>query len=103
MLNVKNDILLNLETFSKLLNSLDILKSKSAVAVSVSAGVDSMSLLHLSDKWAKKNEKSLYIISYNHNIRKESKQEVEFVKLESKKLGWKHKSLKWERPSKKIF
>ena len=101
MLNVKNDILLNLETFSKLLNSLDILKSKSAVAVSVSAGVDSMSLLHLSDKWAKKNEKSLYIISYNHNIRKESKQEVEFVKLESKKLGWKHKSLKWERPSKK--
>lgn len=54
MLNVKNDILLNLETFSKLLNSLDILKSKSAVAVSVSAGVDSMSLLHLSNKWAKK-------------------------------------------------
>ena len=50
-----------------------------------------------------KKKKSLYIISYNHNIRKESKQEVEFVKLESKKLGWKHKSLKWERPSKKIF
>ena len=61
MLNVKTDIILNLGTFSKLLDTLDILKSKSSVAVSVSAGVDSMSLLHLSDKWAKKNEKSLYI------------------------------------------
>ena len=61
MLNVKNDILLNLEIFSKLLNSLDILKSKSAVAVSVSAGVDSMSSLHLSDKWQKNEKKKKFV------------------------------------------
>ena len=54
MLNVKNDIILSLEIFSNFLNSLDILKRKSTFAVSVSAGVDSMTLLHLSDKWAKK-------------------------------------------------
>ena len=71
MLNVKTDILFKSRNFSKLLNSLDILKSKSTIAVSVSSGVDSMCLLHLSDKWAKKNKKFV-IISYNHNIRKES-------------------------------
>ena len=101
MLNVKTDIILSLEIFSNFLNSLDILKRKSTFAVSVSAGVDSMTLLHLSDKWAKKNKKKLFIISYNHNIRKDSQKEVECVELESKKLGWQHQALKWEKPSKK--
>ena len=51
---------------------MDVLKNKSTVAVSVSAGVDSMSLLDLSNKWAKNNKKNLVIISFDHNLRRES-------------------------------
>ena len=60
-----------------------------------------MCLLYLSNIWAKKNDKDLYIVSYNHNIRKESSDEVKYVSIISKKLGWRHKILKWNSPSKK--
>ena len=56
MQNVQHNEFLDLKNYSKFLNSLDVLKKKSTVAVSVSAGVDSMSLLDLSNKWAKKNK-----------------------------------------------
>ena len=39
-----------------------------------------MSLLHLSDIWAKKYNKNLYVISYDHNLRKESVEEINHVK-----------------------
>ena len=101
MQNVKPNRTLNLKNFSKFLDSLSFLKNKSTIAVAVSAGVDSMCLLYLSNIWAKKNDKDLYIVSYNHNIRKESSDEVKYVSIISKKLGWRHKILKWNSPSKK--
>ena len=101
MQNVKPNRILNLKNFSKFLNSLSVVKNKPTIAVAVSAGVDSMSLLHLSDIWAKKNNKNLYIVSYDHNIRKESLDEVKYVNNVSKNLGWRHKILKWHTPSKK--
>ena len=60
-----------------------------------------MTLLHLSDIWAKKYKKKLYIISYDHNLRKESIKEIKYVKKITSKLGWKHKTLKWKNPVKK--
>ena len=69
MLNVKSEKLLNVKNFSKFLNSLCCIEQKSTIAVAVSSGVDSMTLLHLSDRWAK-NNKALFVVSFNHNIRK---------------------------------
>ena len=101
MLNASTNKLLTIENFSDFLNSLTCIKNASTIAVAVSSGVDSMSLLHISDKWAKKYKKKLYVISYNHNLRKESLIEVKYVKTISKKLGWEHKTLKWSQPAKK--
>ena len=55
MQNVKPNRTLNPKNFSKFLDSLNVLNNKSTIAVAVSAGVDSMCLLHLSDICAKKN------------------------------------------------
>ena len=101
MLNVNSNSLLIIDNFSNFLNSLHCIKKNSTVGVAVSSGVDSMSLLHLSDIWAKKYKKKLFIISYDHNLRKESIEEINHVKKISRELGWEHKSLKWQNPSKK--
>ena len=101
MLNASTNKLLTIENFSDFLNSLTCIKNASTIAVAVSSGVDSMSLLHISNIWAKKYKKKLYVISYNHNLRKESLIEVKYVKTISKKLGWEHKTLKWSQPAKK--
>ena len=101
MLNANTNKVLTIESFSGFLNSLACIKNDSTIAVAVSSGVDSMNLLHISDKWAKKYKKKLYVISYNHNLRKESLIEVKYVKTISKKLGWEHKTLRWNQPAKK--
>ena len=101
MLNVNTYSLLTNENFSKFLNSLSCIKNNSTIAVAVSSGVDSMTLLHITDIWAKKYKKKLFIISYNHNLRKESLKEIHYVKQASIKLGWKHKTLTWQNPAKK--
>ena len=99
-MQIVKDKPLCLKNFNIFINSLNLSKSNFKLAVSVSAGVDSMSLLHLSSMWAKKNNKILQVISFNHNIRKESEEEVNLVAKYSKLLGWKHKILKWKTPSK---
>ena len=85
-----------LRVFSNFLNSLNCIKQNSTVAVAVSSGVDSMTLLHLSNVWAKKNKKKLFIITFDHNLRKEAKNESSFVKKYSTQLGWPHKIFKME-------
>ena len=97
--NIKKS--LDFKNFSKLLESIKTFKNQSTIGISVSSGVDSMCLLHLADIWAKKNKKNLLIISYNHNIRKETVNEVKYVKKISKKLGWQHTTLNWKNPAKK--
>jgi len=99
--NVNQRKNLNQECFSNFLDSLGYLKHQDTIAVAVSSGVDSMCLLHLSDVWARKNKKSLYIVSYNHNLRKTSLREVNYVKNVCDNLGWKHKILSWDIPIKK--
>ena len=103
MQNVNYSKPLDLKIFSSFLNSLQLIKKNSTVAVSVSAGVDSMALLHMSDKWAKENNIRLLIIIFNHNIREESLREVSYVRKTAKKLGWRFKTLIWKSPAKKIF
>ena len=66
---------------SKSLNDINLLKKEKKLAIAVSGGVDSMTLLHLVVKWAKKNSKKVLVLSFNHNLRKESLEEVRLVKI----------------------
>ena len=38
------------------------------------------------------------IISFDHNLRRESVDEVKYVETISNQMGWDHKTLKWEKP-----
>ncbi len=44
--------------------------------VAVSGGGDSVALLHLLLPWAKENQKKLFVVTVNHNLRKNSSQEA---------------------------
>ncbi len=71
------------------------------IAVAVSGGVDSVSLLHLMVSWTKKRQYSLPVaLTVNHGLRPGSKEEAEFVLNYTKKLGVKESFiLKWENQS----
>ena len=67
----------------------------SGVALAVSGGSDSMTLLFLASKWTKKNLVRLVIFSVNHRLREESDKEIEFVKKMVLDLGHEFIGLTW--------
>ena len=58
---------------------LDLLKDKDVVIVGVSGGPDSMALLYLLNKIKKEKDISFVCSHVNHNVRRESKEEKEFL------------------------
>lgn len=90
---------MNTLDISKSLNDINLLKKEKKFAIAVSGGVDSMTLLHLVVKWAKKNSKKVLVLSFNHNLRKESIEEVRLVESVSKTLNLDYRSFTWkEKP-----
>ena len=71
--------------FHKSLHSNFTFEKNPHIGLSVSGGVDSMALMILMHNWIKKNNGKLTIFHFNHNLRKESAQEAEFVSSEIKK------------------
>lgn len=66
------------------------------VAVAVSGGVDSITLLHLMINWTKKTLP--VVLTVNHGLRPESQEEAEFVVNYAKELGVKESFiLNWEK------
>ncbi|XVN42406.1 MAG: tRNA lysidine(34) synthetase TilS [Candidatus Rickettsia vulgarisii] len=63
------------------------------IALAVSGGSDSITLLMLAHQWAKDNNVNLIVISVDHNLRPESKMENEYVRNLSHKLGYEHYTL----------
>ena len=69
---------------------------KSKLAIGVSGGSDSMTLLCCFAKWAKQNDVDLIALTVNHNLRNEAKEETKKVAIWAKNLGIKHHILTWD-------
>ena len=68
----------------------------SKIAVAVSGGSDSVALLYLANIWADKNNIELFVISVDHNLRAQSKQETHYIQNISNSLNRKHYSLSFD-------
>ena len=69
--------------------------------LAVSGGGDSIALLVLASKWAKINQKCIKVVTVNHNLRKEAKDEANFTNSFSQTLGLNHTILEWTKPHKR--
>ncbi|XLM33265.1 MAG: tRNA lysidine(34) synthetase TilS [Rickettsia africae] len=65
----------------------------SKISIAVSGGSDSVALLYLANIWAEKNNIELFVISVDHNLREQSKQETHYIQNISNSLNRKHYSL----------
>lgn len=80
--------IINLKHFLK-----DIKVDKLAIAVS--GGADSVSLLHIISRWCSDNNTKCIVLSVDHNLRAESKSEIEFVRKLANQLGHQILILPW--------
>ncbi|MDY0029978.1 MAG: tRNA lysidine(34) synthetase TilS [Pseudobdellovibrionaceae bacterium] len=65
-----------------------------SIAIAVSGGADSMALAYMMRKWAG-NDSSLHILTVDHDLRKESADEIKMVERFAKLIGVKCKKFKW--------
>ncbi|MCA6072509.1 MAG: tRNA lysidine(34) synthetase TilS [Endomicrobium sp.] len=65
----------------------NFIKSKDRIVLAVSGGIDSMCMLHLFWRLAKKINIYLVVVNFDHNLRKESVKEAKIVKDFADKLG----------------
>lgn len=75
----------------------DAVLSADKIAIGVSGGSDSLSLLFLMKNWADFYEKQLVCVTVDHNLRKESHEEAVFVAKVCQKIGVRHTILDWIR------
>ncbi|AFC74266.1 tRNA lysidine(34) synthetase TilS [Rickettsia parkeri] len=68
----------------------------SKISIAVSGGSDSVALLYLANIWAEKNNIELFVISVDHNLREQSKQETHYTQNISNSLNRKHYSLSFD-------
>lgn len=71
------------------------------IALAVSGGSDSVALLHLAHDWSKKTGRSLHVLTVDHGLRAEAREEADWVADLSGRLGHSHEILTWTdaRPS----
>jgi len=65
------------------------------ICVAVSGGADSMCLLWLLHRWCVANHKELHCVTVDHKLRKESREEADFVHDFCKSLNVSHVILDW--------
>ncbi len=82
------------ESINSLLSEISEATSN-GVALSVSGGSDSIALLHLTSNWAKSQKIRLVVFSVNHNLRPESSEEIEFVRMAASEFGHEFYELSW--------
>ncbi|ABV75672.1 MULTISPECIES: tRNA lysidine(34) synthetase TilS [spotted fever group] len=84
------------EKFEYNINNLIGNFSLSKISIAVSGGSDSVALLYLANIWAEKNNIELFVISVDHNLREQSKQETHYIQNISNSLNRKHYSLSFD-------
>jgi len=72
------------------------------IAVAVSGGVDSVALLHLVSIWARDVSVQIVVLSVNHNLRTESKDEICYVQELARGLQHEFYSLSWDCGERKV-
>ncbi|PQM54975.1 MAG: tRNA lysidine(34) synthetase TilS [Rhodobacteraceae bacterium] len=66
------------------------------IGLAVSGGGDSLALLLMASKWAKSSNRSLNVVTVDHHLRLESREEAIHVGLIANKLGHPHQILDWK-------
>lgn len=77
-------------------NIIDGFKLEQKFAIAVSGGIDSMVLLHLTSQWAIEKKAVPIVLTVNHSLRSEAKEEVLFVLRHAEQLGIPCHILNWE-------
>ena len=67
------------------------------IAIAVSGGCDSISLLLMAHRWSKDVDIKIVSLHIDHNLRQESSEDAEFVKKTAYDLGIDHHTLKWKK------
>ena len=99
MQNVKLNYLDFEKKVHQTLNKYYFTKYEKQYGVAVSGGPDSMLLLNVLSRWANLEGKFLNVFSFDHNLRKESLNEILFVEKVCKKLKCNFIKIKWyEKP-----
>ncbi len=80
-----------------------ILEPYASVALAVSGGPDSMALMHLARRWCPltgRKPAAITVLTVDHGLRPEAKDEAAFVAQEAARLGFAHATLSWagEKP-----
>jgi tRNA(Ile)-lysidine synthase len=84
------------QKFADNLNNILKVNEPKKIAIAVSGGSDSISLLHLAFNWARQTKIAITVFSVDHNLRPESKLELAYVEKLSKKLGAHFVPLFWQ-------
>ena len=100
MLNVRLKYSEFENTIFKIIDKYYFTKYEKFYGIAVSGGPDSMLLLYVLSKWAKKKNKILYVFSFDHNLRKESSKELILVEKFCKKLNCNFIKIKWDKKPK---
>lgn len=89
---------MNLLINKKILNTFKNFKEleDNSVAVAVSGGIDSMSLVLSMNEYSKKNNLKITALTVDHKLRKESTEEAEYVSNICKKFNIEHHILTWD-------
>ncbi|MBI4724678.1 MAG: tRNA lysidine(34) synthetase TilS, partial [Rhodomicrobium sp.] len=86
-----------------LLSAFSLLETYPSAALAVSGGPDSIALMVLARRWAQlagRSPSSITVLTVDHGLRPESKEEAAFVGAQAERLGFAHATLAWteEKP-----
>ena len=90
--------------FSELMSTVGLSPGAETVAVAVSGGVDSMTLLALASDWAVETGAEIAALTVDHGLRPESRAEAEQVAAWCSIRGIGHETLVWagEKPARGV-
>ena len=66
------------------------------IGLAVSGGGDSLALLFMASRWVKSSQRILKVVTVDHNLRHESKEEANAVGSIADTLGHHHDILEWK-------